>query len=240
VENPGLPICIDCQQIPPRPGDRQCRGDGQLSTAQIDRDRTAGRQCRVEHNHVRPAARHRAVNGHVGIRCLNRLAQCHFAVGFKIVRCRRGDSDCAGQDGREAPDVPVRCQPQFPIVGLRTVTENAVKDFVKSLNDRKVGAGGSAILQKLAQVEATAELEKRLQDAFDLELADEAMRRIRSRVSEDRWLAWQMTSQERLTGAEVAARLNMKVVSVYTVRNQVQKLIREEVAKLEGRPAAQG
>jgi len=125
-------------------------------------------------------------------------------------------------------------------VGLRTVTENAVKDFVKSLNDRKVGAGGSAILQKLAQVEATAELEKRLQDAFDLELADEAMRRIRSRVSEDRWLAWQMTSQERLTGAEVAARLNMKVVSVYTVRNQVQKLIREEVAKLEDRPAVQG
>ena len=125
-------------------------------------------------------------------------------------------------------------------MGLRTVTENAVKDFVKSLNDRKVGAGGSAILQKLAQVEATAELEKRLQDAFDLELADEAMRRIRSRVSEDRWLAWQMTSQERLTGAEVAARLNMKVVSVYTVRNQVQKLIREEVAKLEGRPAVQG
>ena len=125
-------------------------------------------------------------------------------------------------------------------MGLRTVTENAVKDFVKSLNDRKVGAGGSAILQKLAQVEATAELEKRLQDAFDLELADEAMRRIRSRVSEDRWLAWQMTSQERLTGAEVAARLNMKVVSVYTVRNQVQKLIREEVAKLEDRPAVQG
>ncbi len=116
---------------------------------------------------------------------------------------------------------------------LRTVTENAVKDFMKGLNSRKVGTGGSAILQRLSEVEAPTDLSERLKEVFDLEIAEEAMARVCSRVTSDRWMAWHLTAREGRTGADVAKELNMKVVSVYTARNQIQNLIREEVEKLE-------
>ncbi len=116
---------------------------------------------------------------------------------------------------------------------LRTVTENAVKDYVKTLNGRTVGNGGSAILQKLAQVEATADLSERLKDVFDLELAEEAMARVSCRVTSDRWMAWHLTAREGRSGAEVSAELNMKIVSVYTARNQIQKMICDEILQLE-------
>lgn len=116
---------------------------------------------------------------------------------------------------------------------LRTVTENAVKDFFRSLNDRKVSAGGSAILQQLGQVEATTDLNERLQEVFDLELAEEAMARVSARVRQNRWQAWYLTAREGRSGAEVAAQLNMKIVSVYTARNQIQQLIADEIKDLD-------
>lgn len=116
---------------------------------------------------------------------------------------------------------------------LRTVTENATKDYLKSLKSKMPVIGGSEILRRLSEVEATEDLSRRLNESFDLELAEEAMSRVSSRVTHDRWMAWYLTAREGRSGADVAATLNMKVVSVYTARNQVQNLICEEVKKLE-------
>ncbi|WP_339748601.1 sigma-70 family RNA polymerase sigma factor [uncultured Rubinisphaera sp.] len=116
---------------------------------------------------------------------------------------------------------------------LRVITENAVKDYCKGLKNENRGEGGSEILLRLAQLEATEDLSQRLNETFDLELAEEAMSRVRTRVSTDRWMAWHLTAREGLPGAVVATKLNMKVVSVYTARNQIQNQIREEIEKLE-------
>lgn len=124
--------------------------------------------------------------------------------------------------------------PQLSFRGwLRTVTENAVKDHLRGIHQRKMSAGGSEIWRRLVQVEAVQELTARLDGAFDLELAEEAMSRVRARVAPNRWLAWQLTAREGHSGAEVAAELSMKVASVYTARNQIQEMIREEVERLE-------
>ena len=74
---------------------------------------------------------------------------------------------------------------------------------------------------------------RQLSAAFDRELLEEAMARVQARVAPHRWLAFQLTAVEGLSGAEVAVRLNMKVASVYTAKNQVNKMVQEVIQKLE-------
>ena len=116
---------------------------------------------------------------------------------------------------------------------LRRVTENAIKDYLREGQQSVKGEGGSEILKQLEAVEARRELLERLQDAYDLELFEEAVSRVRARIATHRWLAWHLSASERRPAAEVAAELNMKVASVYTARNQVQKMIHDEIQALE-------
>lgn len=113
---------------------------------------------------------------------------------------------------------------------LRRVTENTLIDFFR---ERRLASGGSAIFSQLGQKESREDLAKRLEEAFDLELMEEAIRRVRSRVSEERFHVWQRMSRESASGGEVAEELNMKIATVYTARGQVQDLIRKEIQDLE-------
>ena len=113
---------------------------------------------------------------------------------------------------------------------LRRVTENTLTDFFR---ERKEHAAGSVILQHLADAEARAELEQRLEDAFDLELMEEAIRRVKQRVSSDRFAAWERMAQQGAAGVEVARELNMKIATVYTAKNQIQAMVRNEIDRLE-------
>ncbi len=117
---------------------------------------------------------------------------------------------------------------------LRRVTENTIVDFLRSLRSREVPDGGSNIWALLSQAEATEELSQQLKDRFDLELLELAMSRVQSRVNENRWRAWYLCAKGGWPGAEVAAELGMKVATVYTARNQVENLLREEIRTLEG------
>ncbi len=121
---------------------------------------------------------------------------------------------------------------------LRRITENSIKDFFRERGRKEQAEGGSRIFQRLDAVEAREDLVERLGEAFDLELMSEAMSRVSSRITANRWLAWHMTANEGRQSSEVAAELNMKVASVYTARNQVQKMIHDEIQLLE-RPAAE-
>jgi RNA polymerase sigma factor (sigma-70 family) len=110
---------------------------------------------------------------------------------------------------------------------LRQVTRNAVVDF---LTERRV-AGGDAI-DRLDQIEAREGLACELEAGYERELLEEAMRRVRSRVPERQWEAFRLTALEGLSGAEAGERLDMLVATVFTSRSKVQKLLREEVARL--------
>ena len=48
------------------------------------------------------------------------------------------------------------------------------------------------------------------------------------------WQAFWLTAYEGLSGAEAAARIPMQVAQVYVAKRRVQKMLQEEVAKLEG------
>ena len=73
-----------------------------------------------------------------------------------------------------------------------------------------------------------------LEQEFDREILEEAMLRVRLRVAPQTWQAFWLTAYEGLSGAEAAARIPMQVAQVYVAKRRVQKMLQEEVAKLEG------
>jgi len=93
--------------------------------------------------------------------------------------------------------------------------------------------GGSSILAAIDTSEAPMELADRLNEAFDLEIFEQALENVKSRISEHRWLAWDLTAREQMKPIEVAAKLKMKIANVYTAKNQIQTMISNEISVLE-------
>jgi RNA polymerase sigma-70 factor (ECF subfamily) len=118
---------------------------------------------------------------------------------------------------------------------LRTLAMNAHRDW---LADREravgvVGAGGLYGDEPLQNAEAREDLARRLEEEFDLELLEEAERRVRRRVADHTWEAYRLTAIEGLAGAEAAARLGMKVAAVFVSKSHVMKHLQDEVRTLE-------
>jgi RNA polymerase sigma-70 factor (ECF subfamily) len=53
------------------------------------------------------------------------------------------------------------------------------------------------------------------------------------RVQPHTWEAFVLTAVEGLSGAEAASRLGMQVGAVYVARGKVQRMLQEEVRRLE-------
>lgn len=116
---------------------------------------------------------------------------------------------------------------------LKTVTHHAWNDYLDSRRGPQ-GTGGSAgEADPLADVVAREDLLQRLDEAFDRELLDEAVARVRLRVAERTWEAFRLLSFEGLSGAEAAAKVGMQVAMVYVAKSKVQKMLRKEIRKLE-------
>jgi RNA polymerase sigma factor (sigma-70 family) len=115
---------------------------------------------------------------------------------------------------------------------LKTIARHAWSDC---WSGRKavVPAGGSQALELLQTVEAREDLVRRLEDEFDRELLDEAMARVRMRVTPRTWEAFERTALLGQSGAEAAKGLGMKVATVFVARSKVQKMLQEEMQKLE-------
>jgi len=118
---------------------------------------------------------------------------------------------------------------------LQTVTRRILSDFLDARRPDQ-GTGDSAILRLLANVEAREGLARQLEAEYDQELLEEALRRVRPRVPAQQWDAFRLTTQNGLSGADAAARLGMKVATVYTAKGKVQKLVREEIRRLDEHP----
>ena len=115
---------------------------------------------------------------------------------------------------------------------LRRVAENAIVDFYRSRRRDSAISGSAGFLESLESIEAQQDLHERLEAVFDLELLDLAKARVRSRIDKDRWLAWELTAVEQISGEEVSERLGMKLPTVYSNRSKVQKMISDEVILL--------
>jgi RNA polymerase sigma-70 factor (ECF subfamily) len=116
---------------------------------------------------------------------------------------------------------------------LRTLAHHAWSDFLDSRKRPGTGTADAAVQQWLEGVEARDDLVKQLETEFDRELLDEAMARVRLRVQPRTWEAFHLLTSEGLSGAEVAQRLGMKVATVFVAKSKVNRMLREEIGRLD-------
>jgi RNA polymerase sigma-70 factor (ECF subfamily) len=117
---------------------------------------------------------------------------------------------------------------------LRTVAHHAWRDFEDGRRRRaRPVAGDSTVQEWMLTLEAREDLVRKLEEAFDIELLEAAKARVRLRVAPHTWEAFRLLALEGLPVAEVAARVRMQVAMVYVAKSKVQKMLREEIGKLE-------
>lgn len=116
---------------------------------------------------------------------------------------------------------------------LKTVAHHAWRDFEDSRRHAQPAAGDSEVLERILTLEAREDLAQKLDEAFDLELLEVAKVRVRLRVAPHTWEAFRLVALEGLPVAEVAARVRLQVAMVYVAKSKVQKMLREEIGKLE-------
>jgi RNA polymerase sigma-70 factor (ECF subfamily) len=118
---------------------------------------------------------------------------------------------------------------------LKTVSHHAWRDFAEGRNRPGAGSGDTRVLERLQTVQARDALVDGLDEEFSRDLLDEAMARVRLHPQPHTWQAFHLLAVEGRFGAEAAERLGMKVATVFAARSKVQKMIQDEVRKLEGR-----
>jgi RNA polymerase sigma factor (sigma-70 family) len=117
---------------------------------------------------------------------------------------------------------------------LKTVAYRAWCDFLSQRSRRNDhGSGDSAVLQMLNSVEARDGFLEQLEEEWNRELLEEAMRRVRARVRPPTWEAFRLMTQEDLSGQETATKLGMNVGTVWVAKSKVQKMLYEEIQKLD-------
>jgi RNA polymerase sigma factor (sigma-70 family) len=115
---------------------------------------------------------------------------------------------------------------------LKTVAHHAWRDFAD--DKRRTGAiADDHIWELLQSVEAREDLIQKLEEAFDYELLEAAKVQVRLRVAPHTWEAFRLVAIEGLPVTEVAASVQMQVAMVYVAKSKVQKMLREEIQKLE-------
>ena len=117
---------------------------------------------------------------------------------------------------------------------LKTLTRHACHAYTTKQRKAVRGSGDDATIEILNGLEAREDLMQRLEQAFDREILKEASNLVQLRVEPRTWEAFYLLAVQGLTGAEVAARLQMKVATVFVARSKVQRMLREEIAGLEG------
>jgi RNA polymerase sigma-70 factor (ECF subfamily) len=121
---------------------------------------------------------------------------------------------------------------------LKTLTHYACIDFLEARKRAATGSGDDQVLAMLDTIAAKVDLIQQIEEAFDRELLEQAMLRVAQRVESRTWDAFRLLALQGLSGAEAAAQLGMKVATVFVAKSKVQKMLQEEVRKLEEPPPA--
>jgi RNA polymerase sigma-70 factor (ECF subfamily) len=116
---------------------------------------------------------------------------------------------------------------------LKTLTRHAWSDYLEWRQKPGRGSGDNQALASLDTIEARDDLVRRLDDAFDRELFDEATARVRMRVAPHTWDAFRLTAIDGLSGATAAQQLEMQVATVFKAKSKVQKMLQEILKSLD-------
>ena len=120
---------------------------------------------------------------------------------------------------------------------LKTVTNNAVRDFLEDLARPGRGSGDTQVggmLAALQAPDAIQDLTASLEEEAERELLREAESRVQLRVQPNKWEAYRLTALKNVAASDAATELGMPVSEVYMAKSRVLKLLREEVARLGG------
>jgi RNA polymerase sigma-70 factor (ECF subfamily) len=129
---------------------------------------------------------------------------------------------------------------------LRTVVHNTVRNFWRDRAARPgtQGSGDTEVVRLLEQVpdsvvdELVEQVGDRLQG--DLDLAEQATRRVQGEVQESTWQAFWQTAVEGRSGREVADRLGLSVANVYVAKKRVADRLRIAAAELQAQGTGKG
>jgi RNA polymerase sigma-70 factor (ECF subfamily) len=116
---------------------------------------------------------------------------------------------------------------------LKTLAHGAWCDWLDRQRRHVQGSGDTHVLHLLETAVARDDLVQRLEHKYDAELLEVAQARVRLRVGPRSWDAFRLLALEGRSGAEAAAQLGMRVGAVYVARSRVQKLLQEEIRRLE-------
>jgi RNA polymerase sigma factor (sigma-70 family) len=116
---------------------------------------------------------------------------------------------------------------------LKTVTHHAWQDFEDGRRRARAAAGDGCDDDLMLTLEAREDLVRKLEEAFDLELLEVAKTRVRLRVAPHTWEAFRLVALEGVPAAEVATKVDLQVAMVYVAKSKVQKMLQEEIEKLE-------
>jgi RNA polymerase sigma-70 factor (ECF subfamily) len=116
---------------------------------------------------------------------------------------------------------------------LKAVTHHALSDFCAGRSKEPGQVAPELTLADL--VEARDDLERELENLFDRDLFQMAMRRVQKRVKPATWDAFRLMALEGLSGQQAGERLRMPVAHVFVAKNRVQKLLQEEVKIMKRR-----
>ena len=116
---------------------------------------------------------------------------------------------------------------------LRTVAHHTWRDFESGRRHARPAAGDTRVEELLLTLEAREDLVQNLEAAFDLELLEKAKARVRLRVAPHTWEAFRLVAIEGVPAVEVATTVRMQVAMVYVAKSKVQKMLQEEIRKLE-------
>src|SRR5262245_37065335 len=116
---------------------------------------------------------------------------------------------------------------------LKTVTRHAWHDYLVRQRRPGRGSGSESAVDRLEQVAAQDDLVRRIDETSDEELLKEASVRVQLRVEPHTWKAFELLALEGCSGADVATRLGMKVATVFVARSKVQRMLREELQRIE-------
>ncbi len=121
---------------------------------------------------------------------------------------------------------------------LKTVAHRAWCRFAEGRAHAAAAGSETATLSLLRSPASCEDFLQQLEEESDRELLEKAMERVRLRVRPHTWEAFHLMALEGLSGAEAAGRLGMKTGAVFVARSKVQKMIQEEVRRLDGEGSA--
>jgi RNA polymerase sigma-70 factor (ECF subfamily) len=120
---------------------------------------------------------------------------------------------------------------------LKTVVNNAVRDFWRNLKNRPaaLGSGDTDVQKNLEQVPSPPDVDalaQGLDETMQAEQVWDLAGRVRERVEAHTWQAYWLTAIEGRSAKEVAEQLGMTTAAVYVAKRRVGKMLRAQGVQL--------